>query len=275
MDVARYSPQVLREYALLADGERGVVVGPHGEFCWMCAPNWADDAVFSSLIGGPGVYAVTPRERFVWGGKYESGSLIWRSRWVTSTGIIECREALAFPGEPGRAVLLRRIIAVDGDAGVHVICDPRPGFGAAAPKFHGAWEAGGGGLYFRWSGAFGARQADGLELDLTVPAGRHHDLVLEIGDRPLTDEPPDADRAWAATEREWAAAIPRMNTIADRDATHAYAVMRGLTASSGGMVAAATTSLPERSEAGRNYDYRYVWIRDQCYAGLADRKSVV
>ena len=35
------------------------------------------------------------------------------------------------------------------------------------------------------------------------------------------------------------------------------------------MVAAATTSLPERSEAGRNYDYRYVWIRDQCYAGRA------
>ncbi len=35
------------------------------------------------------------------------------------------------------------------------------------------------------------------------------------------------------------------------------------------MVAAATTSLPERAEAGRNYDYRYVWIRDQCYAGIA------
>jgi alpha,alpha-trehalase len=35
------------------------------------------------------------------------------------------------------------------------------------------------------------------------------------------------------------------------------------------MVAAATTSLPERAAAGRNYDYRYVWIRDQCYAGQA------
>jgi hypothetical protein len=35
------------------------------------------------------------------------------------------------------------------------------------------------------------------------------------------------------------------------------------------MVAAATTSLPERSDQGRNYDYRYAWIRDQCYAGQA------
>ena len=35
------------------------------------------------------------------------------------------------------------------------------------------------------------------------------------------------------------------------------------------MVAAATTSLPERAEEGRNYDYRYAWIRDQSYAGQA------
>ena len=53
------------------------------------------------------------------------------------------------------------------------------------------------------------------------------------------------------------------------DARRSYAVLRGLTSASGGMVAAATTSLPERAEAGRNYDYRYVWIRDQCYAGQA------
>jgi GH15 family glucan-1,4-alpha-glucosidase len=46
-------------------------------------------------------------------------------------------------------------------------------------------------------------------------------------------------------------------------------VLRGLTASTGAMVAAATTSLPERADQGRNYDYRYAWIRDQCYAGQA------
>jgi hypothetical protein len=148
-----FPAQVLREYALLADGERGVLVGPRGEFCWMCALRWDSDAIFAALIGGAGIYAVTPRERFVWGGAYEPGSLIWRSRWVTTGGIIECREALAFPSEPGRAVLLRRIIAQDGDARVHVVCDPRPGFGAHRPKFRGGWEADAGGLWLRWTGA--------------------------------------------------------------------------------------------------------------------------
>lgn len=82
-----------------------------------CAPRWDSAAVFSSLIGGGGLYAVTPADaRFVWGGFYEEGTLIWRSRWVTSTGIVECREALAFPADPHTAVILRRIVAVDGTA---------------------------------------------------------------------------------------------------------------------------------------------------------------
>ncbi len=58
-------------------------------------------------------------------------------------------------------------------------------------------------------------------------------------------------------------------SLATKDSRHSCAVLAGLTSSTGGMVAAATTSLPERSKAGRNYDYRYVWIRDQCYAGQA------
>jgi GH15 family glucan-1,4-alpha-glucosidase len=103
-----------------------------------------------------------------------------------------------------------------------------------------------------------------------VPAGGHHDLILEISDQILPDRPPHPDAAWEATDTAWAAAVPDLpNCLEPRDARRSYAVLRGLTSASGGMVAAATTSLPERADAGRNYDYRYVWIRDQCYAGQA------
>ncbi len=275
--VTEFPPHVLREYTLLADGERGVVLGPKGDIAWMCAPRWDSDAVFSALIGGAGLYSVTPTTpRFVWGGQYEGDSLIWRSRWVTETGIIECREALAFPGDAGTAVLLRQIVAVDGDAQVQVALDARAGFGAhrmtRLSEADGVWTMRSGPLRLRLSGA---RQAsvdtDGvLQAVLDVREGSRHDLVLELSEQALPDVPVDPAAAWLATEHAWDKAVPdTVGGLADGDARHAYAVLRGMTSSGGGMVAAATMALPERAEQGRNYDYRYSWIRDQCYAGQA------
>lgn len=133
-----------------------------------------------------------------------------------------------------------------------------------------------GDLRLRWTGAADAELGDrppggrALRTTLTVPEGAHHDLILEIGDSALGAEPPDPDVSWRSTETAWRQAMPQLrNTIAPRDARHAYAVLRGLTTSDGGMVAATTMGLPERAAQGRNYDYRYVWIRDQCYAGQA------
>jgi alpha,alpha-trehalase len=274
--VVSFPPHVLREYALIADGERGALCGPDGDLSWLCVPSWHDEAVLAGLIGGGGTYSVTPADRCVWGGYYEPGSLIWRNRWTTDRTVVECRDAMAFPGDDHRAVILRRIEAIEGDVRVVVRLHVRAGHGRRSMHHvrrdeDGRWLARTGGLAVRWSGAAGAApDADGLLcLELTVPGGTHHDLVLEISDRPLPD-PVDPDRAWSATEQAWHRAVPAFaDSVAPRDARHAYAVLRGLTTRSGGMVAAATLGLPERAEAGRNYDYRYVWLRDQCYAGIA------
>ena len=119
---AAFPPRVLREYAMLADGERGALIGPQGDVAWMCAPRWDSDAVFSNLIGGGGVYAITPTDvRSVWGGYYEPRTLIWRNRWITRHGIVECRQALAFPGDPDRVVLLRRLTGCRGTARLRVL----------------------------------------------------------------------------------------------------------------------------------------------------------
>jgi alpha,alpha-trehalase len=277
-----WRPRVLREYSFLADGERGGLVGPDGAIVWMCAPRWDSPAVFSALLGGQGGYAVTPSDPWhVWGGYYEPASLIWRSRWVGS-GIVECREALAMPADQDRVVILRRIEAREGPARVTVVLDVRAGFGRSPmrdlARCRGVWTGRSGAsqragaVWFRWSGAPRARpDRDGrLRMTLTVPPGQHHDLVLEISGRPVSDPLVSPSDAWAATEQAWSAAVPACDgLVAARDASHAYAVLRGLTSATGGMVAAATTSLPERLEGVRNYDYRYAWIRDQCYAGIA------
>jgi hypothetical protein len=273
-------PHVLREYALLADGERGVLVGPRGDFSWMCFPRWDSDACFATLIGGQGVYAVTPRERYVWGGFYELG-LIWRSRWIIGQAVVECREALALPATAQRAVILRRVEALRGRAPVRVVLDLRGRFGAHVPRRlrrgeDGVWRARLDEAHVSLQGAAEAQPAvaaDGgghpLALELALSEGERHDLVLvlDTGGEP---EPVDADRAWAATEAGWREHLPALEAVPGRrDARHAYAVLRGLTSAGGGMVAAATMSLPERAREGRNYDYRYVWIRDQALAGQA------
>ncbi len=268
-------PRVLREYALVADGERGAIIGPDGSVAWMCVPRWDSPAVFCGLLGGQGRYTIAPADPWhVWGGYYESGSLIWRNRWVGEQRI-ECREALAMPADPRRAVLLRRVQAVDGPAKISVVLDVRARYGRAPmtglSRQGDCWTGRSGAIRMRWSGAARARQtADGLTMTISLGAGESHDFVLEISDRDFLSGPPDAERSWAATEESWARVVPDCGgLIAVADARHAYAVLRGLTSASGAMVAAATTSLPERLEGSRNYDYRYAWIRDQCYAGLA------
>ena len=278
--MTEFPPHVLREYAFSGDGERGILIGPRGDICWMCAPRWNSDAVFSTLVGGTGAYAVTPvDERFVWGGYYEQGSLVWHSRWTTTTTTIECCEALAMPTDPHSATILRRVLAVEGDARVHVLLDARAGFGAHhmtnLKLRNGIWTARSGPLHLRWTGAAVAtKNGDGeLEFELVITSGGHHDLVLEVSDHPLSDHAADPDSLWDSTRSAWSSAPPVSGTIADRDAQHAVAVLRGLTSADGGMVAGSTMALPEHYERGKNYDYRYAWIRDQCYAGRAAAAS--
>ncbi|MEU0337467.1 glycoside hydrolase family 15 protein [Streptomyces bobili] len=269
-------PWVLRDYAVLADGERGAVVDPEGRIVWLCAPRWHSDAVFSALIGGGGCYGVEPGDRWhVWGGYYEDGTLIRVSRWVTADSVIECRDALAMPATADRLVLLRRMRVEKGETRLRVTLDARPGFGAGRlrdPRLaDDVWTADAEGLRLRLLGAHTAAwdPESGLRGEFRLRKGEQHDLVLELSERERTDRL-EPEELWAATEDAWRRTVPDCSELAaPRDARHAYAVLRGLTSSSGGMVAAATTSLPERADTGRNYDYRFAWIRDQCYAGLA------
>lgn len=270
------SPWALRDYALIADGERGALIDPGGGIAWLCAPAWHDGAVFSGLLGGAGRYRVRPADRWnVWGGSYEDGTLVRVSRWVTADGIVSCREALAAPGDRGRVLLLRRIRAVRGAALVDVDLDVRADYGRqpmTGPRLDdGTWRARTGALCVRLTGAGDARPDPdgGLRVRLRIPEGGTHDLVLELAMAPQ-HAPLDPRALWTATERWWKQAVPDCSdTAAPRDTRMAYAVLGGLTSAAGGMVAAATTSLPERADTGRDYDYRYAWVRDQCYAGIA------
>ncbi|MBO2465605.1 glycoside hydrolase family 15 protein [Actinomadura sp. LCR2-06] len=248
----------------------------------MCFPAWDGPPAFGGLLGGPGDYVVQPAaERWVWGGYYEDRGLIWHSRWVTGDGgMVECREALARPADRDRVVVLRRCRAVRGGTRIRVVLDVRAGeHGERMRDLHhhgGEWTARSGAARIRWRGGDEAvvrENTDGgpaLALTFDLAEGESRDLVLEIAEGAFSEGPLDPAALWDATERCWHDDVPSCeDTIAPRDARLAYSVLTGLTSSGGGMVAAATTALPERSDEGRNFDYRYAWIRDQCFAGRA------
>ena len=235
-----WQPRVLREYSFIADGERGALIGPDGAMVWLCAPSWDSPPVFAALLGGRGGYLVTPADPwFVWGGYYEPGSLIWRSRWVGQRAI-ECREAMAMSADPHRVVVLRRIEAMDGPARVDVVLELGAGQGGVRELTHakGVWTGRIGAIGFRWSGIERARKdGDGrLTARVTVPAGQQLDLVLEVSDRPINATSVDPEAAWQATQETWASQdLDCTGLIASRDARHAYAVLGGLTSRSGAM----------------------------------------
>ncbi len=268
----------LRDYAFSGDGERGIIIDPDGSIVWMCAPRWDSDAVFSSLLGGAGHFSVTPQSahRFS-GGYYDEGTLIWRHVWTTCEGVIECDDALAYPGEDHRAVILRRIASREHAHQVDVAVSPRAGFGYAditpATLSDGVWTWTTGDVHVRVAGLADARFSpeEGLVGSLHLEASAEHDVVAEFSIRPDEDGSLDADTLWASTREAWRRAVPDIRgTASDEDVAQFYAVATGLTSRHGGMVAAATAGLPERLEAAANYDYRYAWIRDQCFAGHAD-----
>lgn len=276
-------PHVLRDYALLADGQRAVILGPHGDCAWMCFPRFSDPALFASLIGSGGHYVVRPVDRYVWGGYYEDGTLIWNSRWVTESGAIESRETLVYPGASDRVVLLRRVRAFDAEGALDVTLDPMTDYGRRPfgqwRQVDDHWEASASDVVVRWWGAEQARverveDHERLTMRLCLGPDRPCDLVLEVavrGDDAIgIAARPDSGKLWRDTAEAWERAVPACEGItAARDVRRSFAVLRGMTGPDGGTVAAATTSLPERAGGARNYDYRYVWVRDTCYVGRA------
>ena len=272
--VTDISPEALRQYAFLGDGERGALVGPKGEIVWLCFPRWHSPALLSSLLGGPGVFQVVPDAPAVWGGYYEDSSLIWCHRWTTPTCEIQCDDAL------DRMTILRRVQTLRGDSPILVRLDLRGEFGRFGLRElrrdeDGVWRGRVGDAHVALRGAAEAEVVrDGrtptLELRLPLAAGASRDLVLTVAEHAADAEAPEPDAAWEATREGWRRRLdgaPQASAL--RDAQHSRAVLSGLTAHGGAMVAAATTSLPERAHQGREYDYRYVWIRDLCFAGLS------
>ncbi|MDL9946515.1 glycoside hydrolase family 15 protein [Gordonia sp. ABSL11-1] len=264
----------IEDYALIGDCRTAALISRDGEVDWFCAPRYDSASIFAALLGTEehGRWALAPRDPSATSTRrYADDTLILVTRWETATGVAEVHEFMPIDG--GRVDLVRRIVGVAGHVEFETDLRMRFDYARAVPWVLQAGTDEGPGLRaIAGPDAVIVRgvalHADGnvhrgfftVEPDVTV------DLTLTWyhSYRP-EPEPLDVGRALTHTRDWWSHWASRI----DHTGPHHELVVRSLITlralsnlDTGGIVAAATTSLPEQFGGARNWDYRYVWLRD-------------
>jgi GH15 family glucan-1,4-alpha-glucosidase len=268
----------IEDYALIGDCKTAALVGRDGSIDWLCWPRFDSPAFFAALLGTPenGRWLIAPEgSPIAVNRRYRPGTLILETEFQSATG----RAAVIDFMPPGDGCVLVRIVeGRSGQVDFRTELVVRFNYGGTVP-----WVS---------------RLADGAinaiagpdRLVLRTPATLYgHDLktvgrfTVSAGEtipfelccgasfqdvRPAID-PFDALERTEKGWREWSDRCPDVGpwtAAVKRSLITLKALIYGPT---GGMVAAATTSLPERLGGVRNWDYRYCWLRDATFTLLA------
>jgi GH15 family glucan-1,4-alpha-glucosidase len=270
----------IEDYGLIGDCETAALVGRDGSIDWLCWPAFASDACFAALLGGHehGRWLIAPAgEVTKTSRRYRDDTLILETRFETADGVVELIDFM--PPRGNASDVVRLVHGVSGRVKLRMQLVIRFGFGADVP-----WVK---------------KSADGSALlaicgpDMTVlrtpVATRGEDLttvadfevgegetipfVLTYGPSHLPAPAPiDPVLALQETEsfwREWSARCSYEGEQRDL-VMRSLITLKALTyGPTGGIVAAPTTSLPEKLGGARNWDYRFCWLRDATFTLLA------
>ncbi|HEY6068163.1 MAG TPA: glycoside hydrolase family 15 protein [Gaiellaceae bacterium] len=268
----------IEEYGLIGDLQTAALVSREGSIDWACFPRFDSGACFAAILGTSehGRWLVHPRvDGWVVKRWYRPGSLVLETEWETDAGAVRVTD---FMPPRGKAPDIVRI--VEGTRG-HVDMTSelvmRFDYGNIVPwvrRVDGGRiaVAGPDALCFRTPVEHRGENMRTIG-EFTVRKGERVPFVLTwyaSNERP--PRPIDAEDALADTLEYWDAWADRCAYKGRwRDEVHqSLTVLKALTyAPTGGIVAAATTSLPEKIGGERNWDYRYCWLRDATLTLLA------
>ncbi|MGH1522778.1 glycoside hydrolase family 15 protein [Leifsonia sp. L25] len=264
----------IEDYALISDCFTGALVGRDGSIDWLCLPRYDSQSTFGALLGTEdhGRWLLAPTDPEATSTRqYERDTMILVTRWRTATGEVEVVDAM--PMGDHRADLVRRVRGVSGHVELREELRIRFGYASAIPwvrKVTGEKPAalvavaGPDGLVFRGSALHASNHAH--ESTFTVHAGQTVDLSMTWfpSHRPAPHAL-DVETSLQTTREwwtKWAESCDHEGPYRE-EVVRSLLILRALThLETGGIVAAATTSLPENFGGERNWDYRYVWLRD-------------
>jgi len=263
-------PLAIEDYALIGDCHTGALVGTDGSIDWLCLPRFDSPSTFGALLGDAehGHWTVAPAgEARCTARRYESDTFVLVTRWETETGTVEVIDLM--PHGDRRADIIRRVRGVSGTVRMNQVLRIRFDYSDAVPWVRQVEDgmlavAGPDAVIVRGPRFRPHGLAHSAEFD--VSAGETVDTVLTWfpSHRP-PPEPVDSSARIDETIAWWRTWAENCSDLGRYDAQvrRSLLVLRALThEDTGGVVAAATTSLPEQDGGVRNWDYRYVWLRD-------------
>ena len=264
----------IEEHSLLSDQRTTALVTKDARIVWLCVPRVDSPALFSELVGGPcaGRFSIEPES-----GKkpvhqrYLDDSLILETRWpdFTIKDYLDC--SMGRPSQrSGRTDLVR---VIEGRGRVRITFAPRLDFGRLSTRL----LAREGGLEIQGAVDPIVLHSPGIHWSIEQE-GTHHtaEAIVDLGPHPLilqlrygtgslksstlqeSERRKKTEKYW----KQWVSdlSIPSVaSDLVKRSALTLKALCYGPT---GGILAAATTSLPETIGGVRNWDYRYTWLRD-------------
>lgn len=279
------SDRSLASYAPIGDGRTVALIGTDGRIDWLPLPGLTDLPVFARLLDDEtgGCIELQPTDPFRTERRYVPGTNVLETTFITDAGTVRVTDTLV-SGVAGRlpwAELARRIDGVEGEVAMRWCVQPGSSLQTAAPWMertqHGDIIRSGATALVVVGFEHGPAPTDPDALvgplqegGFTASAGSRHLLALAAThSEPLhLPDPYNIDDGIDRTVQNWqhwSSVFSYDGPWQDHVQRNALALKLLIHSPSGAIAAAATTSLPESSRGGKNWDYRHAWIRDLAY----------
>ena len=270
-------PARIEDYALLGDCETAALVSRDGSIDWLCWPRFDSGACFAALLGDVqnGRWQIAPEGNFRVRRQYREGTLVLETEFETDTGAITLMDFMPPRGQ--NSDLVRLIQGKRGCVDVKMELMIRFDYGRTIPwirREDGTTVAIAGPhmLALRSTAPFHGENLKTVSR-FAVKEGDSVSFQLSYGPSYLSvPEPVDTDQALVETEdwwRKWSSRCTYNGPWADA-VRRSLITLKALTYQrTGGVLAAATTSLPEALGGSRNWDYRFCWLRDATFTLFA------
>jgi GH15 family glucan-1,4-alpha-glucosidase len=265
----------IEDYALIGDTHSAALVGLNGSIDWLCLPRFDSGACFASLLGDKsnGRWLIAPAAGARHATRrYRADTLVLETDFETSEGAVRVIDFM--PPRQGEPDVIRVVEGLRGDVAMEMELIIRFDYGLIVPWVrqvdgHLGAIAGPDALAL-WSDVPTFGKDLTTRAEFTVRPGERVCFVLMW--HPSHDPAPAPLKPIEALEdttnwwRDWVAAGSYKGRWRDQ-VVRSLITLKALTyAPTGGIVAAATTSLPEKIGGVRNWDYRYCWLRDATYS---------